>query len=54
MISLLIFIAGATMSGVAIKQLNETRLVLTAPKLPFVPFPVIWTLARRAGHDARP
>lgn len=49
MISLLILLAGAVMSGVAIGQLNETRKVLTAPKLPFVPYPVFWSLAGRAG-----
>ncbi len=46
MISILIFLAGAMMTGVAIQQLNDTRRVLTAPKLPFVPFAIFWSLAR--------
>lgn len=49
MISILILLAGAIMSGVAINQLNETRKVLTAPKLPFVPYPVVWSLAGARG-----
>ncbi len=44
MLSFLILLAGAAMSALAVHQINETRKVLFAPKLPPVPFTIFWSL----------